>query len=401
MFAVENGLQGDPRLQTISDAIRVIPHFPKTGIMFQDITTLLLDPVAFKHVVDIFVDRYKHMNISLVAGVEARGFIFGPPIALAIGAKFVPLRKPGKLPGRVISEEYELEYGNDRLEMSMEAVKTHERALVIDDLVATGGTLSASINLLERAGAEVVECACVVGLPKFKGECRLKGKPLYVLVEPSHDIRIESLLHILRRPASKRFRCYSPSKSPIWSSPSSSLDQLRTVFPHLELTVLVKALEDHGIREVTQSTGNDDAKVRAATVLEALAKVLSAREQVANKFQDCSRKRYRLNHWRVQQQVEALIKDNAVLKRAVAIQHERHKDTNQQLELLKQLIPQNTRCFLILILNKRKMQVNNYGLNLRIQQVEQETVCRKDSIRMSFKGGTGEEKATNVINKLR
>ncbi|XP_022568529.1 adenine phosphoribosyltransferase 2 isoform X1 [Brassica napus] len=149
MFAVENGLQGDPRLQTISDAIRVIPHFPKTGIMFQDITTLLLDPVAFKHVVDIFVDRYKHMNISLVAGVEARGFIFGPPIALAIGAKFVPLRKPGKLPGRVISEEYELEYGNDRLEMSMEAVKTHERALVIDDLVATGGTLSASINLLD------------------------------------------------------------------------------------------------------------------------------------------------------------------------------------------------------------------------------------------------------------
>ncbi|CAF2060217.1 BnaCnng53700D [Brassica napus] len=185
MFAVENGLQGDPRLQAISDAIRVIPHFPKTGIMFQDITTLLLDPVAFKHVVDIFVDRYKHMNISLVAGVEARGFIFGPPIALAIGAKFVPLRKPGKLPGRVISEEYELEYGNDRLEMSVEAVKSHERALVIDDLVATGGTLSASIKLLERAGAEVVECACVVGLPKFKGHCKLKGKPLYVLVEPS------------------------------------------------------------------------------------------------------------------------------------------------------------------------------------------------------------------------
>ncbi|CAN8233375.1 unnamed protein product [Cochlearia groenlandica] len=186
MFAVENGLQGDQRLQVISDAIRVIPHFPKPGIMFQDITTLLLDPVAFKHVVDIFVDRYMHMDISLVAGVEARGFIFGPPIALAIGAKFVPLRKPGKLPGRVISEEYELEYGRDRLEMSMEAIKSsNERALIIDDLVATGGTLSASINLLERAGAQVVECACVVGLPIFKGECKLNGKPLYVLVEPS------------------------------------------------------------------------------------------------------------------------------------------------------------------------------------------------------------------------
>ncbi|ESQ27033.1 hypothetical protein EUTSA_v10019519mg, partial [Eutrema salsugineum] len=177
----------DPRPQAISDAIRVIPHFPKTGIMFQDITMLLLDPVAFKHVVDIFVDRYKHMNISLVAGVEARGFIFGSPIALAIGAKFIPIRKPGKLHGRVISEEYELEYGSDRLEMSMEAVKSYERALVIDDLVATGATLSASISLwVTRAGAEVVECACLVGLPRFKGQCRLKGKPLYVLVEPSH-----------------------------------------------------------------------------------------------------------------------------------------------------------------------------------------------------------------------
>ncbi|KAG5381358.1 hypothetical protein IGI04_029200 [Brassica rapa subsp. trilocularis] len=303
MFAVENGLQGDPRLQTISDAIRVIPHFPKTGIMFQDITTLLLDPVAFKHVVDIFVDRYKHMNISLVAGVEARGFIFGPPIALAIGAKFVPLRKPGKLPGRVISEDYELEYGNDRLEMSMEAVKTHERALVIDDLVATGGTLSASINLLERAGAEVVECACVVGLPKFKGECRLKGKPLYVLVEPSQDIRIESSLHLLRRQRGSDVillrNLHSGPLRPL------SLDQLRTVFPHLELT-----------GSDTLSTGTDDAKVCSATVLEALAKVLSARarEQVANK--------------RVQQQVEALIKENAVLKRAVAIQHERRTNSS-------------------------------------------------------------------------
>ncbi|XP_010521541.1 PREDICTED: adenine phosphoribosyltransferase 2 isoform X2 [Tarenaya hassleriana] len=173
MFAVENGLQGDPRLEAISDAIRVIPHFPKTGIMFQDITTLLLDPKAFKHVVDIFVDRYRHMNISVVAGVEARGFIFGAPIALAIGAKFLPLRKPGKLPGRVICEEYELEYGRDRLEMQMDAVKRGERSIVTDDLVAT-----------ERAGAHVVECACVVGLPKFKGPCRLNGKPLYVLVEP-------------------------------------------------------------------------------------------------------------------------------------------------------------------------------------------------------------------------
>lgn len=184
MFAAENGLQGDPRLSAISEAIRVVPHFPKPGIMFNDITTLLLDHNAFKGTVDIFVDRYRDMGISVVAGVEARGFIFGPAIALAIGAKFVPLRKPRKLPGEVISEEYELEYGTDCLEMHVGAIKPDERALVTDDLVATGGTLSAAIRLLERCGAEVVECACVIGVPKFKGQCKIDGKPLYVLVEP-------------------------------------------------------------------------------------------------------------------------------------------------------------------------------------------------------------------------
>uniref|UniRef100_A0A803L6J7 adenine phosphoribosyltransferase n=1 Tax=Chenopodium quinoa TaxID=63459 RepID=A0A803L6J7_CHEQI len=136
----------DPRVHDIKTKIRVIPDFPKPGI-------------------------------------EARGFIFGPPIALAIGAKFVPLRKPRKLPGEVISEEYVLEYGRDCLEMHVGAVEPGERALVVDDLVATGGTLCAAMNLLERAGAEVVECACVIELPDLKGRERLKGKPLYILVE--------------------------------------------------------------------------------------------------------------------------------------------------------------------------------------------------------------------------
>ncbi|OWM86731.1 hypothetical protein CDL15_Pgr015767 [Punica granatum] len=168
MFAAENGLKGDPRLEAISRAIRVVPHFPKPGIMFQDITTLLLDHKAFKDTVEIFVDRYRDMDISVVAGVEARGFMFGPSIALAIGAKFVPLRKPRKLPGEVFSEEYVLEYGTDCLQMHVGAVQAGERAIVIDDLVATGGTLSAAIKLLERAGAEVVECGCVIGLPEVK-----------------------------------------------------------------------------------------------------------------------------------------------------------------------------------------------------------------------------------------
>ncbi|KAK9203528.1 hypothetical protein WN943_013783 [Citrus x changshan-huyou] len=216
----------DARINGIKDQIRVVPNFPKPGIMFQDITTLLLKPKEFKDTIDMFVERYKGKNISVVAdfdpelekepfyhsdllqsggcpilarkkmrisiiqsivpdvdGIEARGFIFGPPIALAIGAKFVPLRKPKKLPGKVISEEYILEYGTDCLEMHVGAVEPEERALVVDDLIATGGTLCAAINLLERVGAEVVECACVIELPDLKGRERLNGKPLYVLVE--------------------------------------------------------------------------------------------------------------------------------------------------------------------------------------------------------------------------
>ncbi|XP_010448870.1 PREDICTED: adenine phosphoribosyltransferase 3 [Camelina sativa] len=178
-----NKEEEDPRINGIKTKIRVVPDFPKKGIMFQDITTVLLDPKAFKDTIDLFVERYRDKNISVVAGIEARGFIFGPPIALAIGAKFVPLRKPKKLPGETIFEEYELEYGNDRLEMHIGAVEAGDRALVVDDLIATGGTLCAAINLLERVGEEVVECACVIELPELKGRQRLKGKPLCMLVE--------------------------------------------------------------------------------------------------------------------------------------------------------------------------------------------------------------------------
>ncbi|CAI0444253.1 unnamed protein product [Linum tenue] len=152
--------------------------------MFQDITTLLLDHTTFQDTVDIFVDRYRNMDAGIAIEIEARGFMFGPSIALAIGAKFVPFRKPRKLPGKVICEEYELEYGTDCLEMQVDAVQQGDRALIVDDLVATGGTLSAAIRLLECMGAQVVECGCVVGLPEVKGQCRLNGKPVYILVEP-------------------------------------------------------------------------------------------------------------------------------------------------------------------------------------------------------------------------
>ncbi|GAB2293841.1 adenine phosphoribosyltransferase [Dionaea muscipula] len=173
----------EDRIAKIASTIRVIPDFPKPGIMFQDITTLLLEPKAFKDTIDLFVERYKGKNISVVAGVEARGFIFGPPIALAIGAKFVPLRKPNKLPGEVISEEYSLEYGTDVMEMHIGAVEAGERAIVMDDLVATGGTLCTAVKLLERVGVRVVECACVIELPELKGRDRLGDIPLFVLVK--------------------------------------------------------------------------------------------------------------------------------------------------------------------------------------------------------------------------
>ncbi|GAU36492.1 hypothetical protein TSUD_316190 [Trifolium subterraneum] len=182
-MASKDSKNQDPRIAGISSAIRIIPDFPKPGIMFQDITTLLLDTKAFKDTIDLFVERYRDQNISVVAGVEARGFIFGPPIALAIGAKFVPMRKPKKLPGEVISEEYSLEYGTDKIEMHVGAVQPGERALVIDDLIATGGTLCAAIKLLERVGVNVVECACVIELPELKGREKLGGKSLFILVE--------------------------------------------------------------------------------------------------------------------------------------------------------------------------------------------------------------------------
>ncbi|XP_051149714.1 adenine phosphoribosyltransferase 1 [Andrographis paniculata] len=181
-MALSNVNGADARVARISSTIRVIPDFPKPGILFQDITTLLLDPEAFKDTIDLFVERYKDKNINVVAGVEARGFIFGPPIALAIGAKFVPMRKPKKLPGEVISEEYTLEYGTDKMEMHVGAVQPGEHAIVVDDLIATGGTLGAAIRLLERAGANVVECACVIELADLKGRDRLEDKSLFVLV---------------------------------------------------------------------------------------------------------------------------------------------------------------------------------------------------------------------------
>ena len=159
----------------LADAIRTIPDYPKTGILFRDITTLLADGAAFGTAVDGLAAPYADLKIDKVAGLEARGFILGGAVARQLGAGFVPLRKKGKLPHHRHSVEYELEYGVDCLEIHLDAVSTGERVLLIDDLIATGGTALAGVDLLKRCGARIVAAAFVIDLPDLHGADRLRA----------------------------------------------------------------------------------------------------------------------------------------------------------------------------------------------------------------------------------
>jgi adenine phosphoribosyltransferase len=165
-------------------AIRTIPDYPKPGIMFRDITTLLGHARAFRAAVDQLVQPYAGMKVDKVAGLEARGFILGGAVAHQLSVGFVPVRKKGKLPHTVIGEEYALEYGTDRVEIHTDALQKGERVLLIDDLIATGGTAFAGIRLLERAGAQVIGCSFVIDLPELGGADKLRalGKPVSTLV---------------------------------------------------------------------------------------------------------------------------------------------------------------------------------------------------------------------------
>lgn len=154
--------------------IRTIPDYPKPGIQFRDITTLLLDPEGVQMVVEHLAEPFRGAGIQKVAAVEARGFIFGVAVALRLGAGFVPVRKPGKLPGPVIGEDYTLEYGTDRVEMHDDALRPGERVLLVDDLIATGGTAEAAVKLLAKVGAEVAGCAFAIELPALGGRTRLE-----------------------------------------------------------------------------------------------------------------------------------------------------------------------------------------------------------------------------------
>ncbi len=170
-------------LKFIKDKIRTIPNFPKPGIMFRDITTLLKDKEGFKKVIEIFEKRYKDKKIDVVAGIESRGFIIGGILASKLNASFVPIRKKGKLPAETISESYELEYGTDTIELHKDAIQPGQNVLIIDDLIATGGTALASCKLIERLQGKIFEIAFIIDLPELKGKERLSKYNVFTLVK--------------------------------------------------------------------------------------------------------------------------------------------------------------------------------------------------------------------------
>ncbi len=168
----------------LKSLVRTIPHHPQPGVMFRDITTLLKDAAGFRAMVEALAGRYRDARVAKVAGIEARGFIVAAPLAFALGAGFVPLRKRGRLPAATVGHDYALEYGTDRIEMHVDAVAPGERVLVADDLIATGGTAEAAVKLIGGAGGEVVECCFAIELPDLGGRARLEafGHPSFALV---------------------------------------------------------------------------------------------------------------------------------------------------------------------------------------------------------------------------
>lgn len=160
----------------IKSLVRTVPHFPHEGIMFRDVTTLFKDSKGLQETMRLFKERYESMEIDVIAGVESRGFITGAALAVMLGVGFVPIRKKGKLPAQTISVEYELEYGTDVLEIHTDAITKGQKVLVMDDLLATGGTALGAIELVEKLGGEVIEFSVIVDLPELKGIDKLQSK---------------------------------------------------------------------------------------------------------------------------------------------------------------------------------------------------------------------------------
>lgn len=167
----------------LKDYIRVIPDFPQPGIRFKDITTLLNNGAVYKHVIDTLANHYRNSGVELVAGPEARGFVIGAPLAYALGVGFVPIRKSGKLPGETIEAGYDLEYGKDKLAVHKDAILPGQRVLIADDLLATGGTIATTLNLLNQLGGEIVGAAFLIELTYLNGREKLDGIDITSLVQ--------------------------------------------------------------------------------------------------------------------------------------------------------------------------------------------------------------------------
>ncbi len=173
----------------IKSSIATVPDYPKPGIMFRDVTSLLADSKAFKLTMDAFIAAYQGKGFTKIIGTESRGFIFGAPLALALDVPFIPVRKPGKLPREVISQSYQLEYGEDVLELHTDAIVEGDKVLLVDDLLATGGTIEATVKLVERLGGKATDAAFVISLPDLGGEERVAqlGVNILKLVEFEGD----------------------------------------------------------------------------------------------------------------------------------------------------------------------------------------------------------------------
>jgi adenine phosphoribosyltransferase len=168
--------------EQIKALIRNVPNFPKKGINYKDITTFLQNGGALAELINMLADRYRDKGISIVVGIESRGFIFGTPLAVALGVGFIPIRKPGKLPHKTFSVDYDLEYGTDCIEMHQDAIVPGEKVVLVDDLLATGGTAEAALKMLKEAGADVYEACFVIELLQLKGRKKLTGTSVHSVV---------------------------------------------------------------------------------------------------------------------------------------------------------------------------------------------------------------------------
>jgi len=167
----------------LKDSIRSISDWPIEGVIFRDLTTLMQDPEAYRNACDVFYDRYINLNIDKVVGIDARGFVFGAVLAYQLNVGFIPVRKKGKLPYKTVSEEYTLEYGKNTVEMHEDSISQGEKVIIIDDLIATGGTIEAAVKLVKKLGGDILECGFIVELPELKGRDKIKDQNIFTICE--------------------------------------------------------------------------------------------------------------------------------------------------------------------------------------------------------------------------